>query len=190
MQALDRLHRWLVHQPLLWSFTTFTRVALAIGFLPSGMTKVLGRPFTQLDPETSAVGYFFDAFFQAEEYYAFVGIGQVLAAVLLLVPRFSFLGAVLYLPIIANIFVITASIGFRGTWLITLLMLCANVYLLFWDWERVRAAFFPGAPALASSHRPAPEALPAGCSWRTRLLTAGICMFAAASWHATSNACW
>jgi uncharacterized membrane protein YphA (DoxX/SURF4 family) len=180
MHSIDNLHRWLVRQPLLWSFSTMTRLALALAFLPSGTTKLLGRPFTQIDPETSRIGYFFDGFLQSGAYYSFVGLCQVLAALLLLVPRTSFLGAVLYLPVIANIFVITVALDFQGTWNITLLMLLANLYLLFWDWERVRAALFPNAEPLRPDHRPVYATLPCGSPWSVRLATAGVCLFSVA----------
>ena len=62
-----------------------------------------------------------------------------IAAVLLLVPRTATLGAVLYFPIILNIFVVTAAIGFQGTWAITGLMLLACTYLLCWDYDRFKA---------------------------------------------------
>ena len=66
-------------------------------------------------------------------YYNFLGIGQLLAAVLLLHPRTASLGAAIYLPIVLNIFVLTMSVPFGGTPLITGLMLLACIYLLCWD---------------------------------------------------------
>jgi uncharacterized membrane protein YphA (DoxX/SURF4 family) len=118
--------------------TAVTRVLLAIGFLEPGFRKISGSPFTVL-PTSNPVGYFFDAFFQAQAFYFFVGFAQVTAAILLLFPRTALLGAVMYFPIILNIAVITISIGFKGTWLVTLLMCIGCTYLLVWDYDRLKA---------------------------------------------------
>ncbi len=114
-----------------------TRILLCLGFLPSGLKKVLGEPFTILSPETS-VGYFFDALHRAGFYYEFIGWAQITAALLLLFPRTAPLGAVLYFPIILNIWVITVAMHFRGTWVITSLMLLATTYLLCWEYDRLK----------------------------------------------------
>ncbi|MDA0315126.1 MAG: hypothetical protein O3A40_07500 [Bacteroidetes bacterium] len=53
--------------------------------------------------------------------------------------RFAKLGAVLNLPIILNVFVITISMEFGGTSLITGLMLAANLMLLIWHWRELRS---------------------------------------------------
>jgi hypothetical protein len=135
---LDALHARAVQSRNLQRFTAFTRVLLAVGFLPPGLKKVLGHPFTVL-PTSHPVGYFFDAFFQAEAFYVFVGLCQVAAALLLLVPRTATLGAVLYFPLILTITVVTWSIGFVGTKWVTLLMTLACLWLLLWDYDRLCA---------------------------------------------------
>jgi len=137
MRTIDRLHAWAIRQPGLRVLTILTRVLLALGFLPSGLVKILDQPFTGL-PTSDPVGYFFAGFFSVHGFYRFVGVAQWLAAGMLLVPRTATLGAFLYLPIIANIFAITVGIGraFAFTRVITGAMLLANIYLLFWDWDR------------------------------------------------------
>ena len=137
LHALDRLHAWLRRSPLLARLTAFTRVLLAVGFFPPGMKKVLLQRFTQL-PVEHPVGFFFEAFYRATAWYWLAGAAQVLAALLLLVPRTAHLGALLFLPVIVNITTITWSIDFQGTKFITLLMLLATLYLLAWDWDRLR----------------------------------------------------
>ena len=134
---LDRLHARACRSVWLQRFTVLTRVLLAAGFIPPGLTKLAGHRFTLLGPD-DPVGYFFDAFFQAGAFYGFVGAMQVLAGVLLLVPRTATLGAVLYLPIISNIFVITVAMHFRGTWAIAGLMTLACLWLLAWDYDRLK----------------------------------------------------
>ena len=135
---LDRLHSQIIGSRPLQRFTAVTRVLLAAGFIPPGMIKVLGHHFTQL-PTSDPVGYFFDAFFQAGEFYAFVGLAQVAAGLLLLWPRTATLGAVIYFPIILNITVVTWAIDFAGTRWITLFMSLACLWLLVWDYDRLRA---------------------------------------------------
>lgn len=59
--------------------------------------------------------------------------GQLVAGILLTTQRFSTLGAVLFTPIIVCICLITWSVGFNGTKYLTLLMLLAVMFLLWWD---------------------------------------------------------
>ena len=136
--ALDRLHAAVRRSPWLRRFTAFTRILLAVGFIPPGMTKVLGNRFTQL-PVEHPVGFFFEAFYRAHAFYWLAGVAQVLAGLLLLVPRTAHLGAMLFLTVITNIVAITWSIDFAGTKFITLLMLLAALYLVAWDYDRWKA---------------------------------------------------
>lgn len=137
MNTIDRLHGWATERPTLRVFTLIVRVLLALAFVPSGLVKIMGEPFTTL-PVSDPVGYFFAGFFSAHGYYRFIGVAQWTAGSLLLFPRTALLGAFVYLPIIANIFAITVAIGpsFGGTRVVTGTMLLANSYLLCWDWDR------------------------------------------------------
>jgi uncharacterized membrane protein YphA (DoxX/SURF4 family) len=139
-QELAQLQLRLAQQRLMRYFTTLTRVLLAVGFLPSGLTKVLGNRFTRLGLDTP-VGFFFEALYRTGYYWRFIGLCQLAAAALLLLPRTATLGALLYFPIILNIFIITVSMNFTGTPVITGLMLLANLYLLWWDRDRLRGVF-------------------------------------------------
>ncbi len=143
---LDRLHARIVRSRLLQRFTAVTRVLLAVGFVIPGSTKVLGHRFTSL-PTTDPVGAFFDVFFQAQGFYVFVGVAQVAAGLLLLWPATATLGAVVYFPIIVNVMVITVAVGFAGTWVITVLMTLACLWLLVWDWDRLKAILPARRPA-------------------------------------------
>jgi hypothetical protein len=148
---VERWHAHLVQVRLFVLFAAATRVLLALAFTPSGFVKLAGHRFTTL-PATTPVGLFFEGFFSATAYYQFVGAMQLLAAVLLLFPATAPLGALIYLPIAVNIFVITVAVGFSGTVVVTGLMLLANLFLLFWDYDRWRA-ILPGWPrASASRH--------------------------------------
>lgn len=137
---LERLHARARRSRWLRAFTVFTRVVLALGFLPSGLTKVLGNRFTVLGVD-DPVGFFFEALYRSGFYWNFLGLCQLAAALLLLVPRTATLGALLYFPIILNIFVLTLSMHFTGTPFITGLMLLADLYLLCWDYDRLKCLF-------------------------------------------------
>lgn len=117
-------------------FAVFCRVALALGFIPSGIVKVMGERFTGLPPN-HPLGHYFDALHLTGYYYTFIGIGQLTAAALLLIPKTTLLGAMLYFPIIVNICVLAYAVRFEGT-RITTLMLLANLFLLVWDYDRLR----------------------------------------------------
>lgn len=138
---LDELHARARAWPPFQRLAIVTRILLAIAFLPTGAVKLLGHRFTSL-PLDNPVGAFFEAMYQTGFYWNFIGASQVLAAVLLLIPRTTTLGAVAFFPIILNITVVTWSIGFQGTIYLTALMLLASVFLLCWDYDRLRDLVF------------------------------------------------
>jgi hypothetical protein len=139
--TLDRIHGSVVKMPSLQVFTAFTRLLLGIGFIPPSIVKILHIPFTVL-PDSTPVGHYFNALYQTGFYYEFLGWGQLLAAVLLLFPRSAHIGALLFLPIILNITVLTTSVGFKGTPFITNAMFLAALYLVAWDYDRWKAILF------------------------------------------------
>ena len=155
---LDVLHRRLRSNPLAYRLVVGTRILLCAGFLPTGLVKMLGRPFTIIDT-SSAVGLFFHAMHQTGFYWRFLGATQVLASILLLFPRRAHLGAMIFFPVILNIFVITVSMDFTGTPVVTGLMLLASLLLLAWDYHRWRS-LLTTAPNAAAVPEPQPLSLP------------------------------
>lgn len=135
--SLDDLHARVRSKRWLRWFAVMNRILLAIAFTPSGLVKLRGERFTSLGLD-DPVGFFFEAMYRTGFYWNFLGLAQLTAALLLLIPRTTTLGAVMYFPIILNIFLITASMHFQGTWVITSLMLLANLYLLCWDYDRLK----------------------------------------------------
>jgi len=117
-------------------FTFFCRIALALGFIPSGIVKIMGERFTAL-PANHPLGHYFDALYQTGYYYTFIGVAQLTIALLLLIPRTALLGAIFSFPVILNICILAYATRFEGT-RITTLMLLANTYLLCWDYERIK----------------------------------------------------
>jgi uncharacterized membrane protein YphA (DoxX/SURF4 family) len=118
-------------------FAVFCRLALAASFIPAGLVKIMGERFASGLPSNNPLGHYFDALHQTGYYYTFIGIAQVIIAVLLLIPRTSLLGALMYFPIIVNICVLTYATRFEGTRLVTM-MLLASLFLLIWDFDRLK----------------------------------------------------
>lgn len=136
-QHLDQVHTKVKHN--LWHsyFATFCRVALALGFIPSGFVKIFGERFTSLS-SLHPMGNYLEALFHTGFYYPFIGYVQVSAAILLLFRKIALLGALIYFPIILNICVLSLSVGFEGSLISSALMLLANFYLLCWYYDRLK----------------------------------------------------
>lgn len=118
-------------------FAIFCRMALAASFLPAGIVKIMGERFAEGLPHNNPLGHYFDALLLTGYYYTFIGISQVIIAILLLIPRTSLLGALIYFPIIINICVLTYATRFDGTRLNTMALL-ACLFLLVWDYDRIK----------------------------------------------------
>ena len=121
-------------------FVIFTRLLIGFAFIPSGLIKLYGKPFTLL-PRTNPVGYFFDAMYNTGVYWNFLGFCQLLAAFLLMTQKYANIGAGLFLGIIVNIVLITYGIGFGNTTIIAFLMLFAVAILLLWDYQKYALLF-------------------------------------------------
>lgn len=143
-QILSSLQRWVRSRPVLYRLTLGTRLLLAVGFIPTGAVKLLGRRFTTMGPE-SDIGGFFETLYRSGPYWRFLGLAQVVAGLLVLSRTTATLGALAFFAIMLNVFVITISYDFRGTPVVTGLMLLATVYLLLWDYHRLRGLFGLGA---------------------------------------------
>ncbi|MBB6173756.1 putative membrane protein YphA (DoxX/SURF4 family) [Nocardiopsis mwathae] len=150
LDRLGEIHARVRRIAFLHYYTWFVRIMLALAFLPSGYRKIMGDRFTKED--IGEVSLMFDALYDhfGALYFA-IGLCQVVAAVLLLVPRTAALGALVYLPISIGIVIVTTTLDFgAGTPTVTSLLLLGTVYLLCWDWHRVvgilAPARLPAAP--------------------------------------------
>lgn len=135
--TLDRLHAQARQNRWMRDFSVFTRIALAAGFLPSGFVKIMGERFTTLS-DNQPMGHYLEALSHTGYYYTTIGIAQMTAAVLLLLPRTAVLGAVLYFPIILNICILSLAVRFEGSLITSPLMVVANLYLLCWYYDRLK----------------------------------------------------
>lgn len=118
-------------------FAVFCRIALAASFIPAGFVKIMGERFAAGLPSNNPLGHYLDAFHITGYYYTFVGVAQIIIAILLLIPRTSLLGALMYFPVIVNICVLTYATRFAGTRINTM-MLMASLFLLIWDYDRLK----------------------------------------------------
>lgn len=132
VRFIERLKRLRIIQ----LFTIYLRYLIASAFVFASLPKIMGKRFTQIPP-SDPVGYYFEAMYQTGFYWNFLGWGQMLAALLLMTQRFAALGAVMFYPIIINIWLVTWSIGFKGTPTVTFLMFLGNTYLLVWEYRRL-----------------------------------------------------
>lgn len=89
----------------------------------------MGPPIQDLLP----IQQFFRVMVESGLYWKFIGWTQIFAGALLMTQRFARLGALIFFGLILNIFIITVSYDFKGTPVITGLMLLATTYLLAWD---------------------------------------------------------
>lgn len=134
---LDQLHTTARQNKWLQYFTTFNRIALAAGFLPAGFVKITGERFTSLS-SNHPMGHYLEALHHTGYYYTFIGIAQITAAILLLIPRTVTLGALIYFPIIINISILSLAVRFEGSLLTSPLMVLSNLYLLCWNYDKLK----------------------------------------------------
>ncbi len=117
-----------------------TRILIGFAFVPAGLKKVLGQPFT--DPQNVGVFHeFLHAFAATGPFYRFVGGLQLLGAVLLMTQTFATVGAVIVFPMIAAITVLCWSTAGVPTIVTVTAMLLGTLGLLMWDVHRWRGIF-------------------------------------------------
>lgn len=121
--------------------TIFTRYLLGIAFAWASIFKIKGIRFTPESAENAPINslpHLLEAMYRSGFYWYFIGWGQFIAGFLIMSQIFSTLGAVVYFPIMLSIFVLTTYFQSPGILTVTSLMLLANIYLLLWDWNRLK----------------------------------------------------
>ncbi|APZ46946.1 hypothetical protein BW723_11915 [Polaribacter reichenbachii] len=122
-------------------FVIYLRYLIGFAFIFASLVKIQGLRFTAesgAENPINSAWHFFETLYQSGLYWHFIGIAQCIAGTLLITQRFAKLGAIIFLPIIANVFVITISYDFRGTPIITGLMLLSSLFLIYWDWDSLK----------------------------------------------------
>jgi uncharacterized membrane protein YphA (DoxX/SURF4 family) len=141
-RTASKLAKWVEQlQQRRWAPACVANLRLLIGFafVPAGLKKVLGEPFTAAE-NVGPFHEFLHAFHATGFFYRFVGLTQLLAAVLLLSQRWAWLGAALALPLITAILTFCWSTGVYPTACVVSLLFLGVLALLLWDlprWQRV-----------------------------------------------------
>lgn len=141
ISKLDQIHATIRQNRWLWYFSIFCRVTLALGFIPSGLTKIMGERFASGLSVNHPMGQYLEALHHTGYYYTFIGVIQIIAAILLLIPRTVTLGALLYFPVILNICILSFAVRFDGSFVSAPLMVLANLYILIWNYDRLKFIF-------------------------------------------------
>jgi uncharacterized membrane protein YphA (DoxX/SURF4 family) len=111
---------------------------LAFAFIVAGIVKIMDEKFASGLSEIHPMGAYLTALHHTGYYYPFIGIVQILSAILLLIPRTVTLGALLYFPIIVNICILSLAVRFEGSFVTSPLMVLANFYILVWNYDRLK----------------------------------------------------
>jgi hypothetical protein len=132
------------HKSWMQIFIIYLRYLIGFAFIFASLIKIQGLRFTAESGAENPINsswHFFETLYESGIYWRFLGLAQFVTGTLLVTQRFAKLGAILFLPIIANVFVITISYDFRGTPIITGLMLISTLFLLYWDWDSLKILF-------------------------------------------------
>jgi hypothetical protein len=119
-----------------------------MGFIPTGMVKLFGLPFSNLG-SSSPIGVFFDMLLSTGVYWQFLGGMQVLAGILVMFNRTLALGSILFTGIMLNILFITIGVGFGNTAYLAFMMVLGCLWLCFWEWGKLRVLFFDPVPVIS-----------------------------------------
>jgi len=122
-------------------FVIYLRYLIGFAFIFASLVKIQGLRFTAESGAANPINsawHFFETLYESGIYWRFIGLAQFITGAMLITQRYAKLGAVLFLPIIANVFVITISYDFRGTPIITALMLLSTLFLIYWDWDSLK----------------------------------------------------
>jgi uncharacterized membrane protein YphA (DoxX/SURF4 family) len=158
-------------------FVILTRLLIGFAFIPSGLTKLLNERFTLISTD-NPIGYYFEAMYQTGFYWQFIGFTQLLSTLLLMTQRFATLGSLIFLSVLTNIWLLTVSMEFKGTWIITSLMMLANLLLIIWDADKIKPLFLKDNQEYVLSNYQYPTAgkqwIIAGCILFTANLIAAL----------------
>lgn len=102
----------------------------------------------EITPEVSKIRAFIGGLKQAGYFWAFLGICEIICGLLLLSQYFSLLGAVMLIPLTLNIFLFHIFLTPDDVTenLLTGLYLVGNLILIFYDYPRLKTAFFNHSP--------------------------------------------
>ena len=156
-------------------FVIVLRILIGFAFIPAGLKKILGQPFT--DPANTGVFHeFLHAFHDTGLFYRFVGAMQLFAAILLMTQYHATLGALIITPIVITIFVFCWSTMVVPTASVVTLMLMGVTLLLLWDigrWKGLLTSESSEAMVSPPSHIGVDLKLWSRCGWLILVLYFG-----------------
>ncbi len=157
LSRLDAIRRRARAHPAAARAVALLRLLIGFAFLPAGVRKVLGQPFT----DAANHGPFHDflhAFHATGGFYRAVGVVQLVAALLLMTQHRAALGAALALPVMSAILAFCWSTAVYPTAIVVTLMVAGLCGLLVWELPAWRPLVAPAAGAVPAPPDP-PEAL-------------------------------
>ncbi|MEJ7603635.1 MAG: hypothetical protein WKG01_37455 [Kofleriaceae bacterium] len=113
------------------------RILIAFAFVPAGLKKLLGQPFTDAH-NTGAFHDFLHAFRATGWFYNFVGVLQLVIAALLVSQRFALAGAALAVPVLTAIVTFCWSTQVYPTATVATLIWLGAIALVAWDYQAWR----------------------------------------------------
>ena len=138
LAQFEQFYRIIKSNRWYWLFSIFCRVSLAFAFFVAGWVKIIGERFASGLSIIHPMGAYLEALHHTGYYYTFIGVAQIVATILLLIPRTVTLGALLYFPIIVNIWLLSYAVRFEGSYVTSPLMVWACLFLIVWNYDRVR----------------------------------------------------
>lgn len=142
LDGVERIARALRRRRWATLGVIWLRILIGFAFLPAGLKKVLGQPFT--DPANHGRFHdFLHAFRETGAFYQSVGVLQLVASVLLMTQRFATLGAFVALPLLTAIGAFCWSTAGVPTTTVVTLMWLGTLGLMLWDLDRWRGVLQP-----------------------------------------------
>ncbi|SEN67416.1 hypothetical protein [Lihuaxuella thermophila] len=126
------------------------RLYLGFIFLIYGLAKIIMGQFAAVEPTSQIAGLHPDPkgfalawtfFAYSRVYEIFIGVGEVMAAILIMIPRTATLGAVAYFPISVNVLMVNVCFGIGVADLSTVLVVM-NLFLLWADRRKLLMIFW------------------------------------------------
>lgn len=163
------------------------RILLGVIYITYGVVKLMGGQYYYGDfvIDSKTIGpsatFFVWAFFgYSKVYAAFTGMCELVAGILLLIPRTATLGAAAVFPIALNITVMTFGFGFPGVKYLSLTYTVLSAVLLAWDYRRLKLIFWDRwqvdavLTKLAEQPPLPPDSVRPPMSFRKRLILAAV----------------
>jgi uncharacterized membrane protein YphA (DoxX/SURF4 family) len=123
-----------------------TRLFLGLIFFTSGIGKLTGGDYPGLIGPVHLEEWL--APYGLGLWVKFVAWSQITVGLLLLSQRFATVGAIMLLPMIANILIVTVSLKWQGTPYVNGFLLGLNLFLLAADYHKIKFLFFEDVQTL------------------------------------------